>query len=336
MFLARAITILVVMNLTNILVKSENLLFLVQPIYSVIRPIVPAIDELYNKYGHRTSILMPKSLAEMDMIKNSSIDVIRTKRFDSEYDIPAYISEVIQSVSKGEWYWGLKYQRFLKDQCEFFLSDPELYKELKKRNIKFTVVVNSAMAMCLNIVPYKLNVPFMHYGKNYDPVNERIPYTPSFVPAAPIAPYDDHMNLFERTLNLFLFSVFTLVQDICSPWEAVKKYAPERPYISTTDLWKQAQFHLLEFDPVIDYSRPVFQNYAFIGGIGTGPANPLKGKFKEFVESSDVGVVIVSFGSLAKGFPDHIIDKFITGFNSVESLKFVFKHDNLSLSNEKY
>lgn len=323
---------ILICSVPNICVKCDNILFITYPIYSLIRPIKPAIDELFYKYGHRSTVIMSSTLAENEMIKNSTIDVITLKSLN-EADTPAFnMSKIIENLSIGKSYYDLEYVKLLKESCELFLSDQQLFRQLHKRHFKFAVVSNEALGMCFNIIPYKLSIPFMHFGYNYDPVNERIPYSASFVPAAPILDLSDKMSFLERCLNFIYFCAFTVVQDVSASWFVVYKYASEKPYISTIDLWKQAEFHLLILDPVIDYPRPVFQNYDFIGGIGTKPAKPLDDVLNTFMSSANDGAIIVSFGSLAAGFPEHIIHKLLVGFSRFPSLKFVFKHDNHSLS----
>ncbi|XP_069118970.1 UDP-glucuronosyltransferase 1A9-like [Argopecten irradians] len=110
----------------------------------------------------------------------------------------------------------------------------------------------------------------------------------------------------------------------------IAKYTPHREKLTSNQLFSKASFHLVETDFLIDYPKPSLPHVAFVGGISTKPSKILSDQFQSFMDSSETGAVIVSFGSGLNGFPSDRMDTLIKAFKQRHDLHFIVKHGLLA------
>jgi len=61
-----------------------------------------------------------------------------------------------------------------------------------------------------------------------------------------------------------------------------------------------------------------------IGGMSTGPAHPLTGELKEFVDSAVNGVIVVAFSSM-DFVSDRFFNEFFTAFSHLSEYRIVWR-----------
>jgi hypothetical protein len=131
------------------------------------------------------------------------------------------------------------------------------------------------------------------------------------------------MTFWQRVVNTLVHGIF-FVYDPTTHRDAVSRFAPEKPYISMDLLASKAEIWLVEMDHILDYPRPTLPNVRLIGGTATGPARPLKGAFKTFMDTPEQGVVVVFFGSYVLGLPETVRSRLFRVFFSLP-MKVVFR-----------
>ena len=132
----------------------------------------------------------------------------------------------------------------------------------------------------------------------------------------------------QRLQNTLLYLFLSTTPDPIVPRNIIASYTPETPYINNEQLEARTTLYLLEYDDLIDHHLPTYPNMKFVGGLVTRPAEPLTGDMKAFMDAAEEGVVIVSFGSVIKSFPDDVLDKVFEVFRRLPKLRFVFKYGN--------
>lgn len=306
-------------------VSAGRILAYMTPGFSHLQPIIPTLEELHDKYGHTSTVILSElSLAKQQLI-NTSIQYIISEnlnKYNSEY----LLKIVLKINLDGDYSLFPKWLQRFSQACSLLLSDWKLISTIQEKSFDLILMEKTPSALCLNVIAYNLSIPFMFYGQMYDPIVDKIPFLPSFVPAFPFVKYSDNMSFHQRVINTFLFLIRFFVPDMTSPANLFDIYAPNKPKISTFELWRQSRFNLFDTDVLIDYPRPMMPNSASVGGLGTRPALPLTGEFKTFTESTKNGVIIVSFGSAVSELKQHLVTKLLTAFKEIKHLKFIFKY----------
>ncbi|XP_021360933.1 UDP-glucuronosyltransferase 1-7-like [Mizuhopecten yessoensis] len=134
------------------------------------------------------------------------------------------------------------------------------------------------------------------------------------------------MTFSERMYNAFIYIALVIAPGYVPPVTDIAKYTSNKPPITADQLVSKASFHLVTTDFLIDYPRPSLPHVAFVGGTSTKPSKPLSERFQTFVDSSQYGAVIVSFGSGCAGFLHERIDTFVEAFKRRIDLNFVVKY----------
>ena len=280
-----------------------------------------------TKLGHEVWMTVPVNLAEKDRQGRDNLSVVL-------YDTPFDIEERTMPRLPERYFQGLsanydELETIMKEHCERILKNHTFFKTLQHIRPDFVVIDNLSLVYELAILPYKLGVPFAFVGSSYDPIAQRVPFSPAVTPL-PVFPYSDHMTFFQRVKNTvrFLRQCWTY-KDAYE--DAVARFAPEKPNIPVDMLIARAEIWLVEMDHILDYPKPSLPNVKFIGGTVKGPAGPLPEEFKSFMDVASEGVVIVSLGKYVLSVPTEISDKLFEVFESLP-MKVVFK-SNLTSPN---
>ncbi|XP_059155332.1 UDP-glucuronosyltransferase 2B15-like [Physella acuta] len=87
--------------------------------------------------------------------------------------------------------------------------------------------------------------------------------------------------------------------------------------VPTRDEVHISEIFITELDHILDYPRPMLPNTKLIGGSSVSESKPLIGEFKQFVEKSTNGIVVVSFGSNDFPIPKDIVAKMTSAFEQL-------------------
>ena len=277
--------------------------------------------------GHEVWMTIPLNLAEKGTLDTQNLNVVL---YETPFDIEAMtMPKLPERYFKGESDNYDELETIMEEHCERILKNHTFFKTLQNIRPDFVIIDNMSLVYMLVILPYKLGVPFAFVGSSYDPIAQRVPFSPAVTPLT-VFPYSDHMTFFQRVKNtvVFLKQCWTYKD---AYGDAVGRFAPEKPNIPVDMLIARAEIWLVEMDHILDYPKPSLPNVKFIGGTVKGPAGPLPTDFKTFMDDAREGVVIVSFGSYVLGVPAEISDKLFEVFDSLP-MKVIFR-SNLTSPN---
>ncbi|KAK7113576.1 UDP-glucuronosyltransferase 2A1-like [Littorina saxatilis] len=279
------------------------------------------------KLGHEVWTIVPAILADRGKLDTSDLNVVL-------YDTPFDIEDRTMPRLPERYFKGMsdnydELETIMKEHCERILKNHTFFKTLQHIKPDFVVIDNLSLVYMLVILPYKLGVPFAFVGSSYDPIAQRVPFSPAVTPL-PVFPYSDHMTFFQRVKNTLVFLKHCWnYKDAYE--DAVARFAPEKPSIPVDMLIARAEMWLVEMDHILDYPKPSLPNVKFIGGTVKGPAGPLPKEFNSFMDDALEGVVLVSFGKYVLGLPTDISDKLFEVFESLP-MKVIFR-SNLTSPN---
>ncbi|XP_012938403.2 UDP-glucuronosyltransferase 1A4 [Aplysia californica] len=195
------------------------------------------------------------------------------------------------------------------------LNDTALMERIRSLEPDLMILFNMPGAREFVVLPYVLGIKFVFLGPYHDLHGYRVPFVPSASPFF-LTPFDvnEELDLGQRIKNtlqnvaLYLINEFVLSADLLS------EFAPAKPWMSVPDMMLKAELFLVESDHILDVTKPLLPNTKLIGGTASSQAQPLRDPFKIFVENSENGVVVVSFGSSIVNLPQEVADKLASAF----------------------
>ena len=208
--------------------------------------------------------------------------------------------------------------------CPYLVGDKILMETLQKRRFDAVIIDTVLTNLCVSVIPYKLSIPFIHFGRVFQFEHMRTLIHPGVYPVTFFLPLSDKMTFRERVYNTLVYAMLMILPDKINPPDVVGKFAPEMPHLTNAQLQAKTELYLLETDEIMDHHLPTLPDMKMVGGIETGPAKPLSGALKSFMDSATSGAVIVSFGTYIKYIPESFFNKLVEAFNEEENLKFVF------------
>ncbi|PVD38300.1 hypothetical protein C0Q70_00912 [Pomacea canaliculata] len=272
------------------------------------------------RLGHEVWLAVPLYLAVRPSLNMSQLHVLV---YDTPFDVEgSSMAQLPRRYFLGEKENFHELEVIMREHCERLLKNNTFFKQVKAFQPDFVVIDNLSLVYMLAILPYRLGVPFAFVGSSYDPVAQRVPFSPAVTPL-PVYPYSDRMTFFQRVKNTVMF----LRRCWAHPsvyHDAVTRFAPEKPFIAMDMLVARAEIWLVEMDHILDYPKPSLPNVKFIGGTVKGPAGPLPPEFKSFMDEARDGVVVVSFGSYVLDLPPDISDMLFQAFQQLP-MKVVMK-----------
>ena len=309
--------------LTFQLAVADNILFLSLPFFGHVNPMINVAGEMTN-LGHTSHITVPERyLAIIRPQKGVNYIIVEEyAEFKTFYDL----LEKLLSFS-GQTTWQETLQA-LQKVCDRYLFDKDLFRRLKTFNASFIVVDENFVSNCLAIFAYKLHTPFVLLGLHNQYYLHRTPWLLSFFS------HIHHIELetFPQRLKNSLSVLREYTQTfIGSPGRSVKEYVPERPDIQFEQLLRKTELFILDSDPFLDPALPALPNVKYVGGMGTRPAEPLKGKLLKFFSSSKNGVIVVSPGSFVNWGKKNHLREMEEAFSKIK-YDVVWKHSNSSYS----
>ena len=257
------------------------------------------------RMGHEVWLTMPDLVLEMGVLDTTNLTVL-------EYQINRDLEEKVMHGFRDAYFkgeredWGLFFD-LLKAHCHLLLTNDTFFREIREIRPDFVIVDNNLSLKMMSILPYRLGVPFAFVGTSYDPLTQRVPFSPAINPFFYFS-FTDRMTFIQRLQNS-LVPVLSAIHDSFVYSDAVARYAPEMPYMPIDMLVARAELWLVEVDHILDYPKPAMPNVKLIGGTAAEPAKSLSPPFRAFMDEAAHGVVIVSFGSYILNLPTDISDK---------------------------
>ncbi|XP_072049034.1 UDP-glucuronosyltransferase 2A1-like [Amphiura filiformis] len=205
--------------------------------------------------------------------------------------------------------------KLLRDQCRAALVDTQLLNQLRNENFDIIVgeyTITSLLGQALD-KPYVFIMCALpaswQLSLIYNPVN------PSYIPAL-LTGFDHQMTFTTRLMNTLqicmdhLFIMFKILRD----YDYLKEIHNIKLDASTYEAFSQAELYFMNTDFTLDFARPLMPNTIPVGGILTGPANPLDQELEAFVQGSEEGIIIFSLGGYVSIVKQDMADMFARAF----------------------
>uniref|UniRef100_A0A7E5A1T3 glucuronosyltransferase n=1 Tax=Panagrellus redivivus TaxID=6233 RepID=A0A7E5A1T3_PANRE len=218
--------------------------------------------------------------------------------------------------------------------CRRLLQDTEFIEKVKAE--KFDIAVMEPLDMCgfgllklIGLKNYVLTIPLAlaDYAANTLGLPGR-----KEVKFAVNTDFYPDMGLIERIQNFGTPHLNNLIHDMEISVSAVRELAD--PDFNYDDIYPNARYIFLNAEEHVDFPRPISHKTIYIGGItiNKAAAKPLPPVLAPAFDAASTGVVLVSFGSLAKSsaMPPEIKSAFIEMFEAFPQLTFVWKYENIS------
>ncbi|XP_059155310.1 UDP-glucuronosyltransferase 1A8-like [Physella acuta] len=270
--------------------------------------------------GHEVWSCMPEYLSSSNLVKFKDIKIL--KYGEALGDIE---QQYMRNTNFADEFWDGKdtdlYQLVgLAEVYKYFtsavLEDKTFIDNITNLKADFLVIDGLMLMRNIFVLPYKLDVPFAVVGFLHDMVMHRVPFSPAVEPMYPYK-FNNRMNFYER-LTSTLRTLLELSYDVFSDSDIVTRIAPEKPYTTVGDIILKAEIFIAELDHILDYPRPMLPNTKLIGGSSVSEPKPLIGEFKQFVDETTNGIVVVSFGSKDMTFPVDILKTLSSAFKQLE------------------
>lgn len=130
-----------------------------------------------------------------------------------------------------------------------------------------------------------------------------------------------NLNLIQRFKSTLLHIATTASHSI-GEYYATKIVRKHFPYskMSLSEMEDRIEFLLMNTNPIIGNARPITQNTILLGNLHIEPAKELNGSLKSILDSSQNGVIYMSFGSniRAKDLNERILSIFLSVFSKLK------------------
>ena len=281
--------------------------------------------DVYMVLGEGTSFPQPLRL------KASGIEIITYNtrgqtQFDDQED---FQRQITLHIEKGAYtlqsLMAALGDRILK-RIDAMFTDHVFLKTLREH--KFNLAIVGGLPPHCTLLAYKLNIPYIQYSFIFDTSMSRTPSPASFVPLLTLG-YTEKMTFLQRTKNALAYLTMGLSLLPALPHlsdDIVRKYAPEKPYMSLHTLMSKSLLFFKDSDVVLDYPVPRMPNVVDTGGLTTCPAKPLPRDLDIFVTNTKHGFILISFGTfIYKRISDNTLSKLMDTFGQVKQ-NVVFKY----------
>ena len=217
----------------------------------------------------------------------------------------------------------------VRELFEEIMENKELQERLKLERFDMAIMDGIEPGRMFYIIPYKYNIPVITISAFItDPWDSNVPAILSVEPFIGSL-FSNQMNFFQRLVNVIQEIVFHNVRFMLGLErnELVRKYAPEKPYISLSDLYKKSEMFINELDIyTIDYPRISAPHYIYVGGLLKMSAKPLSPELENFVASAAKGTIIITFGQVVKQIPDVFLEKIVSVCDKMPETHFVVRN----------
>ncbi|XP_059155304.1 UDP-glucuronosyltransferase 1A1-like [Physella acuta] len=270
--------------------------------------------------GHEVWICVPEFLSGKNLIKYKDIKILKFGETLGNME-----AQVFKSAKIYDNFWDgneISINELLTTAVEFkkfinlVLTDQTFIDNVKNIGPDLLVIDEFLYLRNIFVLPYKLDIPFVVVGCFHELILHRVPFSPAVEPKLP-EKINNRMSFMQR-LSLTIRTIAELIYDPFTDNDIVTRIAPEKPYTTISDIILKAEIFIVELDHILDYPRPMLPNTKLIGGSSVSEPKHLIGEFKEFVEKSTNGVVVVSFGGNDIPFPSHIINKMVSAFKQLD------------------
>ncbi|XP_048258962.1 UDP-glucuronosyltransferase 1-2-like isoform X2 [Haliotis rufescens] len=213
----------------------------------------------------------------------------------------------------------------IENHCRAAMKDKETLKMLKMDKYDIVVVDSMPGNECLFAIAAYLGVPAVTTSSYISPTESGMPHQSNTLPHI-LSTYTNDMTFPERFMNTLVNFATPLLLRFVSPSIDFSVLDEKLRHVQPGDLIRHSVLFIENSDYIIDYPKAVFPNFIQCGGLTARPANPLSSEMKKYMDAAEQGVVLVTFGSLIKGFPPPLIEKLMAVFGRLK-YQVLFKQD---------
>jgi MGT family glycosyltransferase len=198
------------------------------------------------------------------------------------------------------------------------LKNDAFFAKLKKKNFDFAVIDGSLR--CFFIIPHRLGVPFASLcSAHLFDLRAIGLQAPMLVPGFE-ARERTTMTMIDKLKKFVTYVAAHTLLELDS-----RTYSPDKPYNSLHEIANRASLYLYDTSRVFDTPIPISPNVIHVGGLTTRKPETLPpGTIKTFLDEAKDGFILVSFGSVVKYFPEHVVRILVDAISSIK-LRVLFK-----------
>ncbi|XP_046564064.1 UDP-glucuronosyltransferase 1-2-like [Haliotis rubra] len=240
-------------------------------------------------------------------------------------DVLASGSEYIYNRTNLVWFLLRLAPPFIRNICDAAFYDKTAFQELQRDGYDIAIVDGILFSGCLFAFPLALGIPAAAQGSFIDPQDSRMPLQTNTFPSL-YSEFSNDMTFLQRFTNTLAFFLNPVMRYFMIPSVDLSRYNETLRGLDSRDLVKDSILFLENSDYIIDYPKAIFPNFVQVGGLTASFSDPLPGDLKKFLDDRTDGVVLVSFGSMLKGFPSSLIEKLMAAFGRLK-YQVLFKQD---------
>lgn len=284
--------------------------------------------------GHNLTVF---STHFMDLGESNVTQFVFQKPKEAEMAKIKLIESKLNEITNEEFY-SINFFREIFDSTKSQIEHPKIRELMyKPSDTKFDILIIESGLPSLLVLAEIYNCPIVSiYASELS--NKIHEYAGNCVnPATHPEIYstvisNDKLNFFERLRSFILetlsLNVFKTMNLKISEYLLDLNY-PELKFPGLSQIFIKRLAILISGVSIMTTNvRPTVPNYHQIGFSHVEPPKELKDlKLKKFLDESTSGVVVVSFGTIAVDFPDHLIAKFAATFRELP-FNFIWKSDN--------
>uniref|UniRef100_A0A914XNF4 UDP-glucuronosyltransferase n=1 Tax=Plectus sambesii TaxID=2011161 RepID=A0A914XNF4_9BILA len=224
------------------------------------------------------------------------------------------------------------FTKIMMDSCEAQISNKELMKTLA--NHHFDIAITEVFDYCAFGMFKLLNIP-SHISACAAPLTDTIgdlfgvPEPLSYVPSL-FGSFTDEMGYIDRATNVFMSQFWRhFLRNLLDKQNQLfqQYHGSDFPCLET--LAKKSGVAFINANEFVEFPRPVTHRIIYVGGIGVPKPKPLPKDLEDLVSSAKKGVILLSFGSIAKSIllPSEKKMAILNTFASFPEYTFIWKYE---------
>ena len=253
------------------------------------------------KDGHDITMFVPRTyegpytntdLSKVNYIYFQPPDHVKSIcKFDSLDDfLSASLTEILKTFYRGTYVY-----------CESLVQNRRVLDKIKQQG--YDLAIYDAVDQCSKILADYIDIPFIVFHTSG--MESILPRNPAYLPSM-MTSFTDDMNLYQRVINTMGYLVQKLIVHYTyNYYQELRVNNGMNASLSVYDSFNRASLRLILGEYGVDYVGPTRPNHVTVGGFIHPEPHSLPQGLKDFLDKADRGVVIVSFGSIAREFGNH-------------------------------
>lgn len=257
--------------------------------YIVIRNVM---EELASR-GHEVTLIVTsaQSVKESDKITHKVVQV------PFKEGVGEVLSKILIEAGGPSWEFLSYVMNIKKVTCELMLNNTDFLSDLKG----FDLMVHDSMELCSVMLAQYLGIQRVEVipasPNGFFAWAHMIPMPVSYIPQV-VPGYSDKMTFLQRVVNLGASVSTGWFQFVLSQtMNNIKIKYNIKPEQSLWEAQNEAELCIITADFALEYPQPLLPGNIMVGPLNAKDSQPLPNELEAFVNNSDHGFIVVSFGS---------------------------------------